>query len=94
MGARKATQALARTRIRRLSAAQWTNTVAQGLGAKPTATFPADALSSSTGFNTDSDLNKVNVQLANAYFDTGDTLAPAASSFSLASGERIVKAMN
>ncbi|HXK19358.1 MAG TPA: DUF1588 domain-containing protein, partial [Polyangiaceae bacterium] len=76
-------QALARTRIRRLSAAQWTNTVTQGLGAKPTATFPADALSSSTGFNTDADLNKVNVQLANAYFDQGDTLAPAAATAAL-----------
>jgi len=75
----KGAQTLARTRIRRLSTAQWTNTVAQGLGAKPTVTFPADALSSNTGFNTDADLNKVNVQLANAYFDTGDALAPAAA---------------
>lgn len=75
----KGVQALARTRIRRLSTAQWTNTVAQGLGAKPTVNFPADALSSATGFTTDADLNKVNVQLANAYFDTGDSIAPAAA---------------
>jgi Protein of unknown function (DUF1592)/Protein of unknown function (DUF1588)/Protein of unknown function (DUF1595)/Protein of unknown function (DUF1587) len=75
----KANQALARTRIRRLSTAQWGNTVKQALGVTPTVNFPADALSSATNFNTDADLNKVNVQLANAYFDTDETLATAAA---------------
>jgi len=68
---------LARTRIRRLSTAQWNNTVSQNLGVSPGGTaFPEDALSASTGFTTDADLNKVNVLLANAYFDAGATLAP------------------
>ncbi len=67
---------LSRTRIRRLSTAQWNNTVTQALGAAPTGPqFPEDLLSSSTGFNTDADLNKVNVLLANAYFDAGESLA-------------------
>lgn len=67
---------LARTRIRRLSNPQWTATVAAGLGAAPTGDLPADAVSSVTGFNTDADLNKVNVLLANAYWDSADTMAP------------------
>jgi hypothetical protein len=79
----KAAAALARTRIRRLSTAQWNNTVSQTLGAPATTKFPDDALSSATGFNTDADLNKVNVQLANAYFDAGDALAPAAATAAL-----------
>ena len=58
----KTPDALSRTRIRRLSTAQWTNTVSQALTVTPNvATFPADALSSTTGFNTDAVLNKVSV---------------------------------
>lgn len=75
----KAAQTPPRTRIRRLSNPQWNATVAQALGATPTAQLPADAISSVTGFNTDADLNKVNVLLANAYFDAGDSMAPAAA---------------
>ncbi|MDF3070428.1 MAG: hypothetical protein K0R38_6029 [Polyangiaceae bacterium] len=67
---------LSRTRIRRLSTAQWNNTVTHALGSAPTGPrFPDDVVSSSTGFNTDADLNKVNVLLANAYFDGGESLA-------------------
>jgi hypothetical protein len=75
----KAPRQLARTRIRRLSSVQWKNTVAQGLGVPtPAQDLPQDAISSATGFNTDANLNKVNVLLANAYFDVGDALAPSA----------------
>lgn len=80
----KVPAALSRTRIRRLSTAQWTNTVAQALTVTPdVAMFPADALSSTTGFNTDAVLNKVSVLLANAYFDAGDSLAPKAATAAL-----------
>ncbi len=77
---------LGRTRIRRLSTAQWANTVAAALGLAPAApAFPDDPLSSSTGFKTDANLNKVNVLLANAYFDAGEALATRASAAALAS---------
>lgn len=67
-----------RTRIRRLGNLQWKNTVAHAIGANvESLELPEDAISSATGFNTDADLNKVNVLLANAYFDAGDALAPA-----------------
>lgn len=67
-----------RTRIRRLGNVQWKNTVTQAIGANVEALeLPDDAISSATGFNTDADLNKVNVLLANAYFDAGESLAPA-----------------
>jgi len=75
---------LSRTRIRRLSTAQWNNTVSQALAVAPTGPeFPADALSSTTGFNTDAVLNKVSVLLANAYFDSGASLAPKAATAAL-----------
>lgn len=71
---------VSRTRIRRLSDPQWKNTVKAALSADVTnVQLPEDAVSSATGFNTDADLNKVNLLLANAYFSTGDSLAPAAA---------------
>jgi hypothetical protein len=77
--------ALSRTRIRRLSTAQWKNTVSRVLGPGVDAVeLPQDAISSATGFNTDSDLNKVNVLLANAYFDSGSNLGPAAATNAIA----------
>ncbi len=79
----KVPDALSRTRIRRLSTAQWNNTVSQGLATPSSSKFPDDALSSTTGFNTDADLNKVSVLLANAYFDAGDGLAPKAATAAL-----------
>jgi hypothetical protein len=76
----KAPGQLARTRIRRLSSAQWKNTVAHGLSvAAPTHELPQDTISSATGFNTDANLNKVNVLLAGAYFDAADALGPGAA---------------
>ncbi len=72
----KATATLSRTRIRRLSNPQWSATVGAALGSAPTAQLPADAVSSVTGFNTDADLNKVNVLLANSYWDAADSMAP------------------
>jgi hypothetical protein len=75
----KAPGQLARSRIRRLSSVQWKNTVAQALGIPaPSQDLPQDAISSATGFNTDANLNKVNVLLANAYFDASDALSASA----------------
>ncbi|HEX2879635.1 MAG TPA: DUF1592 domain-containing protein, partial [Polyangiaceae bacterium] len=76
---------LSRTRIRRLSNVQFANTVQAALGATidPT-TLPADAISSSTWFNTDATENTVNVLLANAYYDEGETLATAAAASAIA----------
>lgn len=69
-----------RTRIRRLSTTQWKNTVARALGVDTASVqLPEDAVSSATGFNTDAVINKVNVLLANAYFDAGSDLAQAAA---------------
>lgn len=80
----KAAAPLSRTRIRRLSTAQWNNTVSQALAVTPAGPeFPADALSSTTGFNTDAVLNKVSVLLANAYWDKGASLAPQAATAAL-----------
>ncbi|HTM47015.1 MAG TPA: DUF1592 domain-containing protein [Polyangiaceae bacterium] len=80
-----ATPTLERTRIRRLSNTQWVNTVQAALGATVDGTkLPSDGISSSTWFNTDAVENKVNVLLANAYFDMGTTLAPAAATAALA----------
>lgn len=78
--------AATRTRIRRLGHVQWKNTVSASLGANTSGVaLPEDAVSSATGFNTDADLNKVNVLLANAYFTAGDSLAPAAATAAMAS---------
>lgn len=77
--------ALSRTRIRRLSTPQYVNTVQAALGSAPDVTnFPADAISSETGFDTDADANKVNVLLANSYYDAAEALAPAAATAALA----------
>jgi hypothetical protein len=74
----------ARSRIRRLSHTQWKNTVGTALGSNTSGVaLPEDAVSSATGFNTDADLNKVNVLLANAYFTAGDSLASAAATAAL-----------
>ncbi len=74
-------QATTRTRIRRLSHIQWKNTLTTAVGADVSGvSLPEDAVSSATGFNTDADLNKVNVLLANAYFTNGETIATAAAS--------------
>ncbi len=70
-----APQSLSRTRIRRLSTTQWQNTVAQLGVAAPAVQFPEDAISSDTGFKTDAVVNKVNVLLANAYWEAGDAMA-------------------
>jgi hypothetical protein len=76
----KAPAQLTRTRIRRLSSVQWRNTVSHGLDvAPPTQELPQDAISSATGFNTDANLNKVNVLLAAAYFDAAEALGPGAA---------------
>lgn len=77
--------ALSRTRIRRLGTAQWSNTVQAALGGVPdVSSFPVDAINADTGFDTDAVGNKVNVLLANAYFDAAQALAPTAATGALA----------
>jgi hypothetical protein len=73
-----------RTRIRRLSTSQWINTVTAALSVLlGELGFPQDAISSETGFDTDATTNKINVLLANAYYDAGDALAPGAAAGAL-----------
>ncbi len=76
----KAPTALPASRIWRLSATQWKNTVAQALGvaAPDVSGFPQDQLDPRTGFSDDSTGDKVTLPLASAYFDTSDRLATQA----------------
>lgn len=68
-----------RSRIRRLSTLQWANTISAALGVAPqTGSFPVDA-TGLTGFNTDATANKVNVLLANAYYDASAQIATGAA---------------
>jgi hypothetical protein len=73
--------ALPSSRIWRLSALQWQNTVAQALGgpAPNVSTFPPDAVDANTGFSDDSTINKITLPLAQAYFDTSDTVSTQAA---------------
>ncbi|MDB4981478.1 MAG: hypothetical protein JWM82_2230 [Myxococcales bacterium] len=73
--------ALPASRIWRLSATQWQNTVAQALGvaAPDVSAFPPDQIDPQTGFSDDSTGDKVTLPLASAYFDTSDRLAMQAA---------------
>ena len=74
--------ALPSSRIWRLSATQWKNTVAQALGVTPpdVSSFPHDQLDPRTGNSDDSTGDKVTFPLASAYFDKTDTVTePAAT---------------
>jgi hypothetical protein len=73
--------ALPSTRIWRLSALQWQNTVAQQLGmsAPNVNAFPPDQVDPTTNFNDASEGNKITLPLAQAYFDTSDTVSTQAA---------------
>jgi hypothetical protein len=74
------------SRIYRLSAVQWKNTVAQGLGvaAPDVSSFPKDQIDPRTGFSTDSTGDKITSQLASAYFDASDRVATQAATAAIA----------
>ncbi|HEX4405887.1 MAG TPA: DUF1588 domain-containing protein [Polyangia bacterium] len=73
--------ALPSTRIWRLSALQWQNTVAQQLGmtAPNVSAFPPDQVDPTTNFNDASEGNKITLPLAQAYFDASDTVSTQAA---------------
>jgi len=72
--------ALPSSRIWRLSAAQWSNTVTAALGipAATSTVFPEDQVDPVTGFSNDSTGDKVTLPLASAYFDATDAASAAA----------------
>jgi hypothetical protein len=74
--------ALPASRIWRLSATQWKNTVASAFtGAAPDVSgFPSDTIDPISGFSDDSTDNKVTFPLATAYFDSSDQVATQAAS--------------
>jgi hypothetical protein len=73
--------ALPASRIWRLSATQWKNTVAQALGLAPpdVSGFPNDQTDPRTGFSNDSTGDKVTLPLASVYFDASDRVAMQAA---------------
>jgi hypothetical protein len=72
--------ALPASRIWRLSATQWKNTVSTALGvpAPDVSSFPPDQIDPRTGFSNDSTGNKVPLALASSYFDKTDSIATQA----------------
>jgi hypothetical protein len=73
--------ALPSSRIWRLSATQWQNTVATALGvsAPDVSAFPADQIDPRTGYNDDSTGDKITLGLASSYFDKSDAAATQAA---------------
>jgi hypothetical protein len=69
------------SRIWRLSALQWKNTVATALGvpAPDVTSFPSDTVDPRTNFSDDSTDNKVLFGLASAYWDAADAAATSAA---------------
>jgi hypothetical protein len=69
--------ALPQSRIWRLSATQWKNTVAQALGvaAPDVSAFPQDQTDPRTGYSNDSTGDKVTLPLASAYYAKSDAVA-------------------
>ncbi len=69
--------ALPSTRIWRLSALQWQNTVAQQLGISSpnVSAFPPDQVDPDTNFNDASSGNMITLPLAQAYFDASDAVS-------------------
>jgi hypothetical protein len=78
--------AFASSRIWRLSATQWQNTIASAFNssAPDVSSFPHDTIDPNSGFSDDSTDNKVTFQLATAYLDTSDQVATAAASKAIA----------
>src|SRR5579862_1292113 len=79
--------ALPSTRIWRLSALQWQNTVvaALGLSAPNVSTFPPDQVNANTGFDDDSTGDMITLPLAQAYFDTSDSVSTLAAAGAMTS---------
>jgi hypothetical protein len=79
--------ALPSTRIWRLSALQWQNTVVAALGvsAPNVTTFPPDQVNANTGFDDDSMGDMITLPLAQAYFDTSDTVSTQAAATAMTS---------
>ncbi|HEX3694843.1 MAG TPA: DUF1592 domain-containing protein [Polyangia bacterium] len=69
------------SRVWRLSAEQWKNTVAAGLGLAPpdVSSFPADPIDPISGFSNDATDTKVSFELASAYLDASDAVAAQAA---------------
>jgi hypothetical protein len=73
--------ALPPTRIWRLSALQWTNTVQASFNLMVSPTqFPGDTVDPATGYSDNSTDNMITQPLAQAYFDVGKTIAVGAAS--------------
>jgi hypothetical protein len=79
--------ALPSTRIWRLSAIQWQNTVTQALGvsAPNVGGFPPDQVNATTGFDDDSTGDMVTLPLAQAYFDASDPVSTQAAAAAMTS---------
>lgn len=73
------------SRVWRLSATQWKNTVAAALGIAPpdVSAFPADPIDPISGFSNDATDTKVTFQLASAYLDAGESAANQAAAKAL-----------
>jgi Protein of unknown function (DUF1588)/Protein of unknown function (DUF1592)/Protein of unknown function (DUF1595)/Protein of unknown function (DUF1587) len=80
-----APSALPATRIWRLSALQWQNTVASALGVSSpdVSAFPPDQSDPRTGYSDDSTGDKITLPLAQSYFDKSDTVATQAATAAL-----------
>jgi hypothetical protein len=78
--------ALPSSRIWRLSATQWSNTVAAALGVSPpdVSAFPPDQLNPRTGYNDDSLGDKITLGLASTYFDKSDAAATQGATAAIA----------
>jgi hypothetical protein len=76
-----AATALPQSRIWRLTARQWKNTVEQAfkLTGLDVSGFPKDEIDPRTGFSEDATDNKVTLGLASAYYDGGDSLGTKAA---------------
>jgi hypothetical protein len=73
--------ALPSSRIWRLSATQWQNTITAALnvGAPDVSSFPPDQLDPRTGYSDDSTGDKITLNLAQSYFDKGGAVATSAA---------------
>jgi hypothetical protein len=73
--------ALPASRIWRLSATQWQNTVSAALGVSSpsVSSFPPDQLNARTGFDDDSTGDKITLPLAQAYFTASTNVATQAA---------------
>jgi hypothetical protein len=78
--------ALPATRIWRLSATQWKNTVTAALGvaAPDVSSFPLDQVDPRTGYSDDSTGDKITLPLANSYFNATDSLGGTAATAAIA----------